>query len=64
MPNAAGELFGKDRMQEVIRSAASGTAAQIVEALVASLVAFRGDRQPVDDVTFVIIKVVDGEGLA
>lgn len=57
MPNVADELFGKDRMQQVIRRAASGTAAQIVDALVASLAQFRGDRQPVDDVTFIVIKV-------
>jgi sigma-B regulation protein RsbU (phosphoserine phosphatase) len=57
MPNAAGEQFGKQRLREAIRAAASGTAAEIVRAILDRLTAFRGDSRPVDDVTFVVIKV-------
>jgi sigma-B regulation protein RsbU (phosphoserine phosphatase) len=63
--NAQGEQFGKDRLREVIRSAAAASSGQIVQAVVAALGAFRGDVPPADDVTFVIAKVVDehaGEG--
>jgi sigma-B regulation protein RsbU (phosphoserine phosphatase) len=57
MPNAAGEQFGKERLREAIRAAAGGTAAEVVQAVLDRLTAFRGDLRPVDDVTFVVIKV-------
>ncbi len=57
MPNAAGEQFGKPRLREVIRAAAAGTAADIVQAILDSLARFRGDTRAVDDVTFVVVKV-------
>jgi sigma-B regulation protein RsbU (phosphoserine phosphatase) len=56
MPNAEGEQFGKERLREVIRGAAAGTAAEIVDAIVESLARFRGDRRLVDDVTLVVMK--------
>jgi phosphoserine phosphatase RsbU/P len=56
MPNAHGEQFGKERLREVIRGAAAGTAAEIVDAIVASLSRFRGDCRLVDDVTLVVMK--------
>jgi serine phosphatase RsbU (regulator of sigma subunit) len=59
MPNTAGEQFGKDRLRETIRGAAAGTAEQIAEALRGRLAAFRGACRPADDVTFVVIKVVE-----
>jgi sigma-B regulation protein RsbU (phosphoserine phosphatase) len=58
MPNAAGEFFGKPRLREVIRGAASGTAGEIAQAILDSLTPFRGDCRQADDVTFVVIKVV------
>jgi sigma-B regulation protein RsbU (phosphoserine phosphatase) len=57
MPNAAGEQFGKQRLREAIRSAAAGTAGEIVQVILDRLTAFRGDHRPVDDVTFVVIKI-------
>jgi serine phosphatase RsbU (regulator of sigma subunit) len=57
MMNPEGEAYGKDRLKGAIRAAASGSAKSIVEALVKSLVAFRRERRPTDDVTFVVIKV-------
>lgn len=57
MPNAAGEQFGKERLREAIQAAASGSAAQIVQAVLDRLRGFHGDLRPVDDVTFVVIKV-------
>jgi phosphoserine phosphatase RsbU/P len=57
MPNAAGEQFGKDRLREVIRARASGTAGEIVQGVLDALASFRGDCRAVDDVTFVVIKV-------
>ena len=43
MPNADGEQFGKDRLREVIRAPASGTADDIAHAILDSLTEFRGD---------------------
>jgi phosphoserine phosphatase RsbU/P len=57
MMNPEGEAYGKDRLKEAIRSAADGSAKAIVEAILKSLSAFRRERRPTDDVTFVVIKV-------
>src|SRR5262249_11454973 len=58
MPDAKGEQFGKERLRDVIRKAAGGSAAEISQTLCDRLLDFRGDQQAVDDVTFVIVKVV------
>jgi sigma-B regulation protein RsbU (phosphoserine phosphatase) len=57
MMNPEGEAYGRDRLKEVIRAVAGGSAQGIVEAILNSLAAFRRERRPTDDVTFVIIKV-------
>jgi sigma-B regulation protein RsbU (phosphoserine phosphatase) len=57
MPDAKGEAFGKDRLRDVIRGSAAGSAAEIAQAIRDRLAAFRGDTKQVDDVTFVIVKV-------
>jgi sigma-B regulation protein RsbU (phosphoserine phosphatase) len=59
MPNAAGEQFGKPRLRDIIRATAAGTAEQIAQAVRDQLAKFRGDCRPVDDVTFVVLKVKD-----
>jgi serine phosphatase RsbU (regulator of sigma subunit) len=59
MPNATGEQFGKDRLREAIRSTANGSAAEIVQAIYDRLTTFRGDHRTVDDVTFVVIKILE-----
>ncbi len=56
MPDAAGQLFGKQRLREVVRRAASGSAEEISRAIRAALTAFRGQEKSTDDVTFVIVK--------
>src|SRR5262245_9101059 len=53
MPNTAGELYGKDRLREVIRASAGGSADDIAAAVRESLTNFRGDTKSIDDVTFV-----------
>lgn len=57
MPDQKGEPFGKDRLREVIRDAATASAAEIAQTIRERLAAFRGDAKQVDDVTFVVIKV-------
>lgn len=58
MPNPAGERFGKERLRDVIQAVADGSAEQIAKAIRAALTAFRGQEKSIDDVTFVILKVM------
>ena len=56
--NEAGDFFGMSRLQASIRSAAGGSAREIAEAVRRDLDSFRGGREFKDDVTLVVIKVV------
>lgn len=58
MPNAQSEQYGKDRLREVIRECAACSADEIAHTVRARLTAFRGDDKSVDDVTFVVVKVL------
>jgi sigma-B regulation protein RsbU (phosphoserine phosphatase) len=58
MPDAQGEQFGKDRLREVIRACTALSAAEIAHSVREHLTAFRGDVKSVDDVTFVVVKVL------
>ena len=55
--NAAGELFGKDRLKAIIRATPTSTAAAIASAVRRELDAFRGSEHQRDDVTLVVVKV-------
>jgi len=57
MHNEVGEMFGKDRVKEIIRNNISATAKEIIEAITDALNKFRGSKQPEDDITMVVIKV-------
>jgi sigma-B regulation protein RsbU (phosphoserine phosphatase) len=59
MPNAQGEAYGKDRLKDVIRKTAPGTAEEISQAIRQQLATFRGDARQEDDVTFVVVKVLE-----
>jgi sigma-B regulation protein RsbU (phosphoserine phosphatase) len=61
MPSAKGEQYGKVRLREVIRECAARSADEIVRAVRERLTAFRGDVKSVDDVTFVVVKVLAAE---
>ena len=56
--NANGEMFGKDRLHKVIRENASATANEIQTAVFESVRRFRNDARLEDDMTLVVIKVV------
>jgi serine phosphatase RsbU (regulator of sigma subunit) len=58
LPNGQGEQFGKDRLREVIRESAARTADEMAAVVRERLTAFRGDTKSVDDVTFVIVKIL------
>ncbi|HZW08828.1 MAG TPA: SpoIIE family protein phosphatase [Phycisphaerales bacterium] len=55
--NAAGELFGKERLRTCIRDHAAGSARAIADAVLREIAAFLGPEAPGDDVTMVVIKV-------
>ncbi|MEJ2428472.1 MAG: SpoIIE family protein phosphatase [Deltaproteobacteria bacterium] len=55
--NAEGEMFGKDRLYEIIRRKARSTATTIQTAVLEALGDFRGKCDQEDDITMVVIKV-------
>ena len=56
--NKDGEMFGKDRVRNVIRRNANLPAAEIGDRISAALSRFLGTKSPDDDLTFVIVKVL------
>ncbi|MBN1510639.1 MAG: SpoIIE family protein phosphatase [Phycisphaerae bacterium] len=56
--NEAGEMFGKDRLREVLRSHATQPAEAIRQAITDAVVAFRGSHPQEDDITLVVVKVL------
>ena len=58
MINQKKERYGKQRLQDVIRTHHAKSAAAIGAALEADLAEYRGVESPADDVTFVVIKFI------
>ena len=54
--NADGEEFGEDRLLDVVKASARGSAQEIMWALTGALAGFIGDTEQADDVTCVVIK--------
>jgi serine phosphatase RsbU (regulator of sigma subunit) len=59
--NAGGEMFGKERVRELLGRHNGESAAEIVTSVLAGLKAFLGDVPAEDDVTLVAIKVLPEE---
>ncbi len=55
--NPAGNMFGKNRIYEIIRQESAGSARAILDTIVAELENFRQDLEPEDDITLVVIKI-------
>ena len=51
-----GEMFGKKRLQQIVKDQASQTPDQIVDRVFAELIRFRGQKSLEDDATLVVIK--------
>jgi serine phosphatase RsbU (regulator of sigma subunit) len=64
MYNEKREQYGKDRLRRVVQENHARSAAEIAAALEADLAAHRGLQNPVDDVTFVIIKLLSNDDAA
>ncbi|MBW2488188.1 MAG: SpoIIE family protein phosphatase [Deltaproteobacteria bacterium] len=57
-PDQQGDMFGKDRLQDLVRTHAGQKARQILEAVITAVEAFQGPgRQRQDDITLTIIKI-------
>ncbi|NOY79155.1 MAG: SpoIIE family protein phosphatase [Calditrichaeota bacterium] len=54
--NGRGEEFGEERLQETIVSLQTGTAAEILEGILANVRSFREVQEQSDDVTLVVVK--------
>jgi len=59
--NPEGEMFGKDRLHEIIRQHASATAKEIQSAVFESIRRFQNDTGLEDDRTLVVVKIVNRE---
>ncbi|MGA2265383.1 MAG: SpoIIE family protein phosphatase [Phycisphaerae bacterium] len=51
-----GEMFGKERLKDVVRTHGRQTAREIIDAILAELARFRGEARQEDDVTAVIVR--------
>ena len=58
--NLNGEIFGKERLYEIIRQNAPNKAEKIIEAVIAAVSQFQNDSGSEDDITLVVIKI-DGD---
>ena len=56
--NTSGEMFGMQRVQNLIRQYAHLSTAEICRQINTEVSRFRGDASPQDDLTFVLIKVL------
>jgi sigma-B regulation protein RsbU (phosphoserine phosphatase) len=56
--NPKGELFGRRRLRDVIAKHHRASAKTIQQKVIERIAEFRGDRQPDDDITLVVIKMV------
>ena len=57
--NDSGEMFGKERLKALVREYAGDSARDLTAAIINSLREFQGNVKAEDDVTLVIVKIVD-----
>ena len=57
MENEAGDMFGSDRLESLVTSAAHGTADEVLMRVEQSISAFRGHRDQFDDATMMAVTV-------
>jgi sigma-B regulation protein RsbU (phosphoserine phosphatase) len=57
--NESGEMYGKERLKALVRDCAGYSSKELVAAIINSLTKFQGAVKPEDDVTIVVIKIID-----
>ena len=55
--NPDGDMFGKNRVCEIIREESNAGSKKIIDAVVSEVQRFRKNRDPADDITLVVIKI-------
>ncbi len=55
--NPDGRLFGKQAVQDILRQNATAGAGEILDKILSTLSRFRGNLEPEDDVTLVVVKI-------
>jgi phosphoserine phosphatase RsbU/P len=61
--NADDEMFGEERLEAVLRTAAGRSSQEVVQAVSAAVRAFVGSAQPSDDITMMAVRRLDPAGL-
>ena len=56
--NGEGEMFGEERLRDVIAVSLEGSADETIGAICGVLAAFTGGAEPADDVTVVVVRRV------
>ncbi|QGY41441.1 SpoIIE family protein phosphatase [Pseudodesulfovibrio cashew] len=56
--SSSGEMFGKQRLRDILRDHSDHSANEIIQTLMYALDEFRGDAQKLDDITITIMKVL------
>lgn len=54
--NTRNELFGEDRLKEIIRESARGTAQEILDRILSAVQEYSRDMPQFDDITLLVIK--------
>jgi hypothetical protein len=54
--NGEGEMFGEERLWDVIAGSQGGSADETIGAICGALAAFTGGAEPADDVTVVVVR--------
>jgi len=57
----ANDLFGKERLKDAIRSAAGGSARDVISAIIAAVKSYAGDTPQADDLTIVTVRRVTSD---
>ena len=55
--NEQGQMFGRQRLNDIVRAQSAATAENIQHAIVESLTEFRGEAPQEDDITLVVVKL-------
>jgi len=58
--NPDGRLFGKQTIKDILRQNATASAGEILDSILLALNLFRGNQEPEDDATLVVVKVEGG----
>lgn len=54
--NEAGEMYGKQRLRELLLSMRGESAQAVCDAVIAAVAAFRGSEAQTDDITLVVVR--------